>query len=94
MRGSRVRIMAGAPQTTGTKMSQLRIDANDMFTIDITVRESDEYSKNVFVKFERNFYCSGNECDEMFLTVDQLESLGRFLCRQADDIRCTQANRK
>jgi len=70
------------------KMSQLRIDANDMFTIDITVRESDPYTKAVFVKFERNYLPESRQgCDEMFLTTDQLESLGRFLCRQADEIR-------
>ena len=76
-------------------MSQLRIDANEMFTIDITVRESDEYTERAFVRFERNYIPESRQgCDEMFLTLDQLEGLGRFLCRQADEIRWAQNNRK
>ena len=75
-------------------MSLLQINANPTFTIDVTVRESDEYSKAVYVKFERNVIPEDvHGCHEMFLTPGQLEHLGRFFMRKADEIRTEQANR-
>lgn len=71
-------------------MAQLVINANKMFTIDATVRESDEYTEAVYVKFERHFHDRLSGCNEFFLTPIQLEQLGRFLIRQADDIRTAQ----
>lgn len=71
------------------------IHASDMFTVDVTVRESEPYSEQVYMKLELNY---GPEkvhgTHEVFLTATQLELLGRFLVRQADDIRTEQAIRK
>jgi hypothetical protein len=72
-------------------MAQLRINANPTFTIDVTVRESDEYSESVYVKFDRHVLPEEiRGCSEMFLTPTQVEQLGRFLIRQADEIRTAQ----
>jgi len=71
------------------------IHANEMFTIDVTVRESDMYTKAAYLKFERNYRPDSiHGCDEMFLTPTQLELIGRFLIRQADEIRTAQAFRE
>lgn len=75
-------------------MASLKIDVDSTFYVDVTVRESDKYSKLAFVKFEKNFSADRiHSCDEMFLNPLQLELLGRFLVRQADEIRTAQAVR-
>jgi hypothetical protein len=72
-------------------MASLKIDVDSTFDVDVTVRESDKYSKLVFVKFEKNFAPENmHSCSEMFLTPMQLELLGRFLIRQADEIHTAQ----
>ena len=76
-------------------MAQLRINSNDAFTIDATVRESDEYTESVYVRFDRHYVTEHIRGEhEFFLTPVQLEQLGRFLLRQADEIRTTQEYRK
>jgi len=75
-------------------MPQLQIDVNPMFTLDITVRESDQYTESVFVKFERNMDPGRIQgCNEMFITPDQLDQLGRFFIRQAKEITSEQFHR-
>jgi hypothetical protein len=75
-------------------MAQLRINSNEAFTIDATVRESDEYTQAVYVRFDRHYIPEGvHGCNEFFLTPTQLEQLGRFLVRQADEIRTAQQYR-
>lgn len=75
-------------------MASLKIDVDSTFDVDVTVRESDKYSKLVLVKLEKNFAPeSVHACNELFLTPTQLELLGRFLVRQADEIRTAQAVR-
>ena len=75
-------------------MSTLSIRSNTAFTVDVTVRESDKYSLDAFVKFQRSYIPEGIEaCNEMFLTLDQLENLGRFFVRQASEIRSMQDSR-
>jgi hypothetical protein len=69
-------------------MSTLVIPANSMFTIDVTARKSDEYSDAAYLKFERKYNPdSPQRCNEMFLTTTQMDQLGRFLVRQAEEIR-------
>ena len=76
-------------------MSQLKINANEMFTLDVTVRESDKYTSSVFVKIERQFSPDSiHGCSEFFLSAAQLDALGRFFIRQADEIRTNQAQRE
>lgn len=75
-------------------MTSFRIDSNDTFSTEVTVRESDKYTEAVYVKFERHYIPEEiRGVDEMFFTPNQLELLGRFLCRQADEIRRLQNNR-
>lgn len=76
-------------------MAQLRINANIDYTIDVTVRETDEITRAAFVRFDRNYLEEGvHGCNEFFLTPTQLEQLGRFLVRQADEIRTAQQFRE
>jgi len=76
-------------------MAQLRINANETFTIDVTVRESDEYTEQVYVRLDRHYVPEEiRGCHELFLTPTQLDQLGRFLIRQADEIRTAQEVRK
>jgi hypothetical protein len=76
-------------------MATLRIDSNETFQTEVTVRESDKYTQMVYVKFDRNYLLEEiRGCDEMFLTPAQLDQLGRFLVRQADAIRIAQRHRE
>lgn len=75
-------------------MSILNLDTNPGNTIAVTVRESDTYTETAYVSFERqSFQNSTRGCDEMFLTPTQLETMGRFFIRQADEIRTAQSIR-
>ena len=76
-------------------MATFRIDSNDTFSVEVTAQESDKYSQAIFLKFER-VYKSGDVtgCDEMFFTTDELDLLGKFLIRQAGEIRTQQAMRE
>ena len=76
-------------------MSLLQIRANPNFTIDVVVRESDKYSELVYIKFERNTIDGDIErTSEAFLTPNQLDQLGRYLIRQAEEIAAMQIYRK
>lgn len=76
-------------------MAQLRINANSTFTIDVTVRESDEYTESVYVRIDRHMVPEEiRGCNEMFLTPNQVELLGRFFMRQAEEIRMNQLMRQ
>lgn len=76
-------------------MSQLRIKTNEMFTLDVTVRESDEHTQDVFVKIERHYRPDSiHGCDEFMMTPAQLEQLGRFFIEQAEHIRIEQSFRE
>lgn len=73
------------------KMAQLRINANESFTIDVTVRESDEYTEAIYIRLDRHYVPEEiYGCNELFLTPNQVEQLGQFLIRQADEIRRVQ----
>lgn len=75
-------------------MATLHLHTGPDFTLDVSVRESDTYTEDVFVKFEH--YISPENIrgvNEMFMTPLQLELLGKFLIRQADEIRTDQAVR-
>jgi len=71
------------------------IKANDTFTVDVTVSDSNAYDEAVQVKFQHNFgHGKVHRTDEIFLTPIQLELLGRFLIRQADELRTAQSFRE
>ena len=76
-------------------MTQLKINTNEMFSLDVTVRESDDYTSSVFVKIERQFSPSSiHGCSEFFLSAAQLEALGKFFIKRADEIRTHRAHRE
>jgi hypothetical protein len=78
----------------GNKMATLRINSDALTPVEVTVRESDPITKSVFVEIIRRTETDGHRgCNEMFITPEQLESLGRFLIRQADEIRTAQVMR-
>ena len=75
-------------------MATLRIDSNETYKTEVTVRESDVHSENVYVNIQK--FVIGHDvkdCGEMFLTPEQLELLGRFFIRQADEIKSKQVHR-
>ena len=69
-------------------MSKLELNVNEMFALTAEARKSDDYSDSVFVKLTRN-YKNGTvmPCNDMFLTPTQLELLGRYFIRAAEEIR-------
>jgi len=76
-------------------MAILRIDQTSTSPAIFDVRESDEFSRSVYMKITRESE-SGEVrgCNEVFMNATQLELLGKFLIRQADEIRTAQAVRK
>ena len=76
-------------------MAVYRIEQAGSLVTDVTVRESDEYSSQVYLRFDRHVVPENiRGTNEMFMTPVQLEQLGRFLVRQADEIRTSQAHRE
>lgn len=76
-------------------MALLKIEGNEMFDVDVTTRESDEYTKKMFLKFELNYNPDKiRAAHEMFLTPAQMDLLGRFLIREAAEVRTAQGNRE
>ncbi len=75
-------------------MSSYRIDSNETLSLNVGVRESDEYSGMVYLNFTRSTNTETRRVDEMCITADQLEALGKHLISRADDIRTEQAKRK
>jgi len=76
-------------------MATLRLDSNEAMITEVSVNESDAYTRYVYVKFTRDIIPEGiRGCNEMFLTPGQLDLLGRFLVRQAEEIRVAQLHRE
>lgn len=76
-------------------MTTLRINNNPVFVSSVTVRESDKYTQDAYVKFERHDIPEEiRGCSEMFLSPDELETLGNFLVDQAETIRRQQEKRR
>lgn len=64
-------------------MTQYQINANESFCTNVTVQESDKYSKLILVKFDRNYIPEEiRGVNEMFLTVEELRNLGLFFIEQ------------
>jgi len=76
-------------------MATLELNRNPNSTLNVSVRESDIYSETVYVKFEHIISPENiRDVNLMFITPTELELLGKFLIRQADEIRTAQAVRK
>lgn len=70
------------------------INQTDMFTTRVTIRESDKYSQSAYVKFTRGYDVNdATGCNEMFLSVDQLDSLADTFKAEAGRIRSQQDTR-
>ncbi len=75
-------------------MTTHQINNNPAFVSTVTVRESDEYTQAAYVKFERQDMLEDiRGCNEMFLSVSELENLGRFLIAQSQLILQQQVKR-
>ena len=62
-----------------------------MYTTSVTVRESDKYSQNAYLKFARSYNPDDNTgCSEMFLSLTELENLADTLKQVAARIRSQQ----
>lgn len=76
-------------------MTTFRIDSNDTFSTEVTVRESDKYSRAVYMRIDRHYIPEEiRGCNEVFLSVDELENLGKFLLQEAKFIRAEQKSEK
>ena len=79
----------------GNSMAVYRIEQVGTLITDVTVRESDEYSSHVYLRFDHHVVPEDvRGTHEIFLTPVQLEQLGRFLVKQADEIRLSQTHRE
>jgi len=75
-------------------MATMSLNVNPAFTLDVTVRESDKYSGQVYMTTEHYVNKdSVHGTHDMFMTPDQLELFGLFLCRQAKEIKQSQEYR-
>jgi len=70
------------------------IHTDSTFTLDVTVHESDKYTGAVYLKFEQEYADKILGCNEMFMTPLQLDSIGRFLVNQANEIQAEQTARR
>ena len=69
-------------------MTKHRLDSNKTFSTEVTVRESDKYSNSIYMRFDRRFTPDESRgCNEIFLTVEELEKFGKFLLEQANTFR-------
>jgi hypothetical protein len=76
-------------------MATLRIDQTSTSPTEVNIRESDEYTGSVYMNITHEFLPGEfRGCNEVFMNPSQLESLGKFLIRQADEIRTAQIVRK
>lgn len=75
-------------------MTTQQISTNPTCNTNVTIRESDKYSQNVFVKFTSGQNPNNQRgCHEMWLTVDELDNLAKILKESAEKIR-TQQNKR
>lgn len=75
-------------------MPKLIISSNPGFTTEVTVQESDQYSGLAYVRLEKNFRPEHvHATSELFLTSGELSLLGKFLIKQAEELRVAQVDR-
>lgn len=76
-------------------MEKITLDSNSMYSVDCIIRESDKYSELAYLKLIKR---TGNDDEslvttELFLTTEQLKSLGLFLTNRATQIKSNQKSR-
>jgi hypothetical protein len=65
-------------------MTKHQIESNESYTTDVTIRKSDNHTSWAYVSFNRHYAPEEiRACNEMFMTVGQLEELGKFMLREA-----------
>ncbi len=70
------------------------IKSNEMFSIDVTARESDKYTKAAYLKFELNYRPEKvRGVHEMFMSTEEMRNLGYFLVEEAKMIETEQKSR-
>lgn len=75
-------------------MTTHRIDNNDSYVTEVSVGESDKYTKLAYLKLSRdNLVEDIRGINEMFMTTAELRSFGQFLVDQADSIEIEQNTR-
>lgn len=76
-------------------MAEMRLKTNNTFSTVITVRESDQYSKQVYLKLEADVPDVGlRSCTEHFMNHEELFELGSFLVAQSSKIKHRQEKAK
>jgi hypothetical protein len=76
-------------------MTTYRIDNNDSYVTEVSVGESDKYTRLAYLKLVRdNLIEEVRGINEMFVTTAELRSFGEFLVEQADSIEAEQSTRK
>lgn len=76
-------------------MTTYRIDHNDSYVTEVSVGESDKYTKLAYMKLMRdNLAEEIRGVNEMFITTAELRSFGEFLVEQAEMIEAEQRTRK
>jgi hypothetical protein len=76
-------------------MTTHRIDNNDSYVTEVSVGESDKYTKLAYLKLVRdNLAEEIRGVNEMFVTTSELRTFGQFLVDQADAIEIEQRTRK
>jgi predicted sugar kinase len=76
-------------------MATIRLTSDPSFVTEVTVRESDRITQTVFVKLAKNVIPEDIQgTSELFLSVSQLDLLGRFFVRQAEEIKQAQQFRE
>lgn len=76
-------------------MAKLRINGSGSLVTEVTVKESDTYSDFAYIKFDKSIVPENiRGCSEMFITPEQLELLGKFFIRQAEEIRQEKKSRE
>jgi len=81
-------------------MSTLKLNLHET-NVTVKVEESDEFTKLAYLKLEKTLATAPEKndlflqpdtrevrhCNEMFMTPDQLETLGKFLVEEAEKMR-------
>lgn len=73
-------------------MAKQVLRLSEILSLEVTVGNDDGYTDNILLRFEHN-HGEGrvHGADEVYLTPKQLEFVGRFLVRQADELQTARA---
>lgn len=75
-------------------MPTLILRTDKHLTLDVSVEKDNEHPELALVKFENNFNNNLHRIDRLSLTANHMELLGKFLIRQANELRIEEKIRK